>query len=172
MGAVFKTVCEYARACLGGFDSHTPPPMKFGFWILDFGLSYFPHDGNRIEERTKQIALRIIKLVESLPSSRSAEIIGRQLLRSGTSVGANYRAACRGKSTADVLRKLAIVEEEADETLYWMEFLIDSKIIPGKKLMVLMSDVNEIVAMTVASIRTLRRQQRSQSKIQNPKSKI
>jgi four helix bundle protein len=124
------------------------------------------------KERTKQIALRIIKLVESLPSTRSAEIIGKQLLRSGTSVGANYRAACRGKSTADVIHKLAIVEEEADESLYWMELLIDSKIVPGKKLMVLMSDVNEIVAMTVASIRTRRRKQRSQSKIQNPKSKI
>lgn len=69
------------------------------------------------KERTKQIALRIIKLVESLPSTRSAEIIGKQLLRSGTSVGANYRAACRGKSTADVLHKLAIVDEEADESL-------------------------------------------------------
>jgi four helix bundle protein len=124
------------------------------------------------KERTKQIALRIIKLVESLPSTRSAGIIGKQLLRSGTSVGANYRAACRGKSSADVLHKLAIVEEEADESLYWMELLIDSKIVPGKKLIVLMSDVNEIVAMTVASIRTLRRKQRSQSKIQNPKSKI
>ena len=107
------------------------------------------------KERTKQIALRIIKLVESLPSTRSAGIIGKQLLRSGTSLGANYRAACRGKSSADVLHKLAIVEEEADESLYWMELLIDSKIVPGKKLMVLMSDVNEIVAMTVASIQNV-----------------
>jgi four helix bundle protein len=151
---------------------HASANEYFGFSILDFGSYILRMTETEFKERTKQIGLRIIKLVESLPSTRSAEIIGKQLLRSGTSVGANYRAACRGKSTADVLHKLAIVEEEADETLYWMELLIDSKIVPGKKLMVLMSDVNEIVAMTVASIRTLRRKQRSQSKIQNPKSKI
>jgi len=139
---------------------------------LDFGLYIFRMTETEFKERTKQIALRIIKPVESLPSTWSAEIIGKQLLRSGTSVGANYRAVCRGKSTADVIHKLAIVEEEADETLYWMELLIDSKIVPGKKLIVLMSDVNEIVAMTVASIQTMRRKQRSQSKIENPKSKI
>ena len=77
------------------------------------------------KNRTKQIALRVINLVESLPRTRSAEVIGKQLLRSGTSIGANYRAACRAKSTADLLHKLAIVEEEADESLYWMELLID-----------------------------------------------
>jgi four helix bundle protein len=70
------------------------------------------------KNRTKQIALRIIKLVESLPRTLSAEIIGKQLLRSGTSIGANYRAACHAKSTADLLHKLTIVEEESDECLY------------------------------------------------------
>jgi four helix bundle protein len=79
--------------------------------------------------RTKQLALKIIELVESLPRNRTADVIGRQLLRSGTSIGANYRAACRGKSKADVISKLAIVEEEADETIYWMELLIKSKIV-------------------------------------------
>jgi four helix bundle protein len=68
--------------------------------------------------RTKQLALKIIELIESLPRNRAADVIGRQLLRSGTSIGANYRAACRGKSKADVISKLAIVEEEADETIY------------------------------------------------------
>ncbi|MGQ0543589.1 MAG: four helix bundle protein [Blastocatellia bacterium] len=89
------------------------------------------------------------------------------MLRSGTSVGANYRAACRGKSTADILHKLFIVEEEADESLYWIELLIESKLVTEKKLWVLFNDINEIVAMTVASIKTLRSR-----KSVNPKSKI
>lgn len=75
---------------------------------------------NEFKNRTKQIALRVIRLVESLPKTNSAQIIGKQLLRSATSVGANYRAACRGKSEADVISKLSIVEE-ADESLYWLE---------------------------------------------------
>ena len=119
------------------------------------------------KDRTKQIALRIIRLVESLPNTHSAQIIGKQLLRSATSVGANYRAACRGKSTADILHKLAIVEEEADESLYWLELLIESEIVPEKKLSVLMNDINEIVTMTVSSIKTLR-----SKNMDNPKSKI
>ena len=75
-------------------------------------------DEQEFKNRTKQTALRVIKVIEALPNSNSAQIIGKQLLRSATSVGANYRAACRGKSIADVLHKLAIVEEEADESLY------------------------------------------------------
>lgn len=121
------------------------------------------------KNRTKGLALRVIRLVGSLPKNQVSEIIGKQLLRSATSVGANYRAACRGKSAADVLNKLAIVEEEADETMYWIELLIESEIISEVKLSGLMSETNEIVAMTVASIKTLRA---NQSKIQNPKSKI
>ena len=119
------------------------------------------------KDRTKQIALRVIRLVESLPNTHSAQIIGKQLLRSATSVGANYRAACRGKSTADILHKLAIVEEEADESLYWLELLIESEIVTEKKLSVLTSDINEVVAMTVSSIKTLR-----SKNMENPKSKI
>jgi four helix bundle protein len=106
--------------------------------------------------RTRQLALEIIQLVESLPRNRAADVIGRQLLRSGTSIGANYRAACRGKSKADVISKLAIVEEEADETIYWMEMLIESKIVQPSRLNLLMKESNEIVAMVVASIKTLR----------------
>ncbi|MEO6589044.1 MAG: four helix bundle protein [Pyrinomonadaceae bacterium] len=124
------------------------------------------------KNRTKQIALRVIRLVETLPNSNSAQIIGKQLLRSATSVGANYRAACRGKSSADVIHKLAIVEEEADESIYWLELLAESNIISESKLSVLMSDINEIVAMTVSSIKTLRAKKFDQSKIQNLKSKI
>jgi len=119
--------------------------------------------------RTKQIALRIIKLVDSLPRTSSANTIAKQLLRSGTSIGANYRAACRGKSPADVIHKMSIVEEEGDESIYWMELLIESGTVSEKKLSPLISDVNEIVAMTVSSIKTLRKRQ-SHSKIQNLKS--
>jgi four helix bundle protein len=119
------------------------------------------------KDRTKQIALRVIRLVESLPDTHSAQIIGKQLLRSATSVGANYRAACRGKSTPDILHKLSIVEEEADESLYWLELLIESEIVPEKKLSALLSDIDEIVAMTVSSIKTLR-----SKNLDSPKSKI
>jgi len=113
----------------------------------------------QFKERTKQYGLRIIRLVEALPDTRTASIIGCQLLRAGTSVGANYRAACRGRSVADTLSKLAIVEEEADETLYWMELLVESNLIPKRQLQPLLEEGDELVAMTVASIKTLRSQQ-------------
>lgn len=116
------------------------------------------------KDRTKRVALRIIRLVEALPRTRTADVIGRQLLRSGTSIGANYRAACRGRSPADVIAKLGIVEEEADESIYWLELLIDASIIPASRLDELKVELNEIVAMTVASQKTVRRN--------NPKSAI
>jgi four helix bundle protein len=123
--------------------------------------------------RTKQLALKIIELVESLPRNRTADVIGRQLLRSGTSIGANYRAACRGKSKADVISKLAIVEEEADETIHWMELLIESKIVYTSRVDALIKETNEILAMVVASIKTLRRTIKGNfPSIQNRKSKI
>ena len=109
------------------------------------------------KQRTKKLALRVIELVEVLPQGKTADVIARQMLRSATSVGANYRAACRGKSAADVLAKLAIVEEEADETDYWLELLIEAAIVPQARLADLLNETNEIVAMTVASIKTLRR---------------
>ncbi|SRR6266545_5734102 len=110
----------------------------------------------QFKARTRRLGLQIIELVESLPRSRAADVIGRQLLRSGTSVGANYRAACRGKSKADVISKLAIVEEEADETIYWLELLIESKIVEPSRVNLLLKETNEIIAMIVASIKTLR----------------
>ncbi|MCM2360045.1 MAG: four helix bundle protein [Geobacteraceae bacterium] len=79
-----------------------------------------------LKERTKSFALRVIRLVEALPKGRTVDVIGKQLLRSGTSVGANYRAACRSKSAADFIAKMGIVEEETDESIYWMELLIES----------------------------------------------
>ena len=86
------------------------------------------------KRRTKNIALRIIKLIESLPKTLANDVISKQLLRAGTSIGANYRAACRGKSADDLLHKLAIVEEEADESIYWIELLIESGAVTEKKL--------------------------------------
>ena len=111
--------------------------------------------------RTKQLALRVIRLVEQLPQTRVADVIGKQLLRSATSVGANYRAACRAKSTADLIAKLGIVEEEADETLYWLELVIQSGLMTAEKLKSLMQEATEILAMTVASIKTLREKYKS-----------
>jgi four helix bundle protein len=117
--------------------------------------------------RTKRVALRVIRLVQALPRSATAEVIGKQLLRSGTSIGANYRAACRGKSRADVLHKLTIVEEEADESLYWIELLTEAGLMAPEKVTALSSEVGELLAMTVASIRTMKSKQTT-----NPKSKI
>src|SRR5713101_451664 len=113
-------------------------------------------DNDDLKPRTKVYALRVIRLVESLPSNRTADVIGKQLLRCATSVGANYRAACRAKSPADFIAKMGIVEEEADESLYWLEMLIESGLIAQTRLAELMKEGNEIVAMTVASIRTAR----------------
>jgi four helix bundle protein len=125
-------------------------------------------DEKEFKRRTKAVALRIIKLVEALPKTRTADVLGHQLLRSGTGIGANYRAACRGVSRRDLISKLGDVEEEADESLYWMELLIDAGVVTEKKLAPLMKEVDEILAMTVVSIRTAR-MRNPKSKIQNPK---
>jgi four helix bundle protein len=106
---------------------------------------------------TSFVALRVIRLVEALPRTRTAQVIGNQLLRSGTSVGANYRAACRAKSTADFISKMGTVEEEADESLYWMELLVEAGIVKSEKLDALMKETDELVAITVASINTAKR---------------
>jgi four helix bundle protein len=140
---------------VAGFSSRYQP-SDFRFWILDFGLREHELNEELFKARTRKLALDIIGLVESLPRSRTADVIGRQLLRSGTSIGANYRAACRGKSKADVISKLAIVEEEGDETIYWMELLIESKLAEASCVNLLLKESNEIVAMVVASIKTLR----------------
>lgn len=110
-----------------------------------------------LKDRTKALALRIIRLVEALPPGDVGRVLGRQLLRSGTSVGANYRASLRAKSKADMLNKWKIVEEEADDTLYWLELLVESGMMPETKRKPLMNEVDEILAMVIASINTLRR---------------
>jgi four helix bundle protein len=113
-----------------------------------------------LKERTKRFALEIIKLVESLPKVRTADVIGRQLLDSGTSVGANYRAACRARSPADFISKMGIVEEEADESIYWMELLIEAKLVQENDISHLLMEASQILAMTISSIKTARRKPR------------
>jgi four helix bundle protein len=110
-----------------------------------------------LKERTKNFALKVIEVVEMLPKERTADILGRQLMRAGTSVGANYRAACRAKSTADFISKMGIVEEEADETIYWMELLIEAGLVQKDNLIPLLDEANQILAITVSSIKTARK---------------
>jgi four helix bundle protein len=106
--------------------------------------------------RTKTYANRVVKLCMALPEDWGARTLGKQLLRSGTSVGANYRAVCRAKSTADFLNKLRIVEEECDESLFWMELLVENKFIKASRLSKLMQEGNELLAIVVASAKTTR----------------
>jgi four helix bundle protein len=127
-------------------------------------------DETLFKQRTKQVALRIIEIVESLPNTRTADILGRQLIRSGTSIGANYRSACRGRSVADVIAKLRIVEEEADESIYWMELLTESGLVSAASISDVLRETDEIIAMTVASIKTI--QKRNGGFPLNRKSKI
>jgi four helix bundle protein len=110
-----------------------------------------------LKERTKKFGLKVIKVVEMLPRGRIADILGRQLLRSGTSVGANYRSACRARSTADFISKMGVVEEEADETIYWMELLIEAGLVRKDDLISLLDEANQILAITISSIKTARK---------------
>jgi four helix bundle protein len=123
-----------------------------------------------LKQRTKQFSLRIVALVDALPNSVSGRNLGNQLFRSGTSVGANYRAACRGRSMAEFASKLGVVEEEADESAFWLELLIESGIMRSRLLAPLLREANELTAIMVASRRTVGRS--LQSKIKNQKSKI
>ena len=118
------------------------------------------------KKRTKAFGLRIIHLVESLPETRAGRVIGNQLLRAGTSVGANYRAACRAKSRADFISKMGTVEEEADGSLYWLEILVDSELVKQARVGSLMKEGDEILSIVVASINTSRRY--TQSAVRNP----
>src|SRR5436190_11180306 len=88
---------------------------------------------SEMKARTKAFAIRVLKLIEALPETRSGRIVANQLGRSGTSVGANYRAVCRAKSTADMISKLSIVEEEADESAFWLEIVLDAELLPASK---------------------------------------
>lgn len=117
-----------------------------------------------LKARTKTFALRVLKLVDTLPESRSGKVVAGQLGRCGTSVGANYRAACRSRSVAEMVSKLAVVEEEADESAFWLELTVDHGLMPGSKLKALLQEANELTAIMVASRKTL--------SVRNQKSRI
>lgn len=104
-----------------------------------------------LKKRTKKFALRILKLIDALPNSAAGRTVAGQLARSGTSVAANYRAACRGKSKPDFIAKLGIVEEEADESQFWLELIIESEMLKPELVESLKQEANEIVAIMVAS---------------------
>ena len=116
--------------------------------------------------RTKGFDLRILKLVDHLPRTMSAPAIGSQLVRCGTSIGANYRAACRSRSRAELAAKLGIVAEEADETVYWLELIRDAKLIPEGKISELLLEANELTAIFTAGRRSSSRTQTSNIKPQ------
>jgi four helix bundle protein len=107
--------------------------------------------------RTFQFGIRSIRLAESLPQTIVAQIIAKQLIRAATSVGANYRAAIRSRSRADFVAKMGIVEEECDETAYWIEVLLELGIVAEKRTKELQREASEILAITVSSIKTARK---------------
>ena len=109
-----------------------------------------------IQKRTKAIGVEVIKLIDELPNKPSGWVIGKQIVRSATSVGSNYRSACRAKSAADFINKLKIVEEEADETIFWLEIIEESNLLPKEKIENIQKETNEILAIVVASIKTMR----------------
>jgi|SRR5579885_3301537 len=114
-------------------------------------------DETKLKGATKKMALETIKLVDGLPRSKSAEVLGRQLLRSATSVAANYRAACRSRSDAEMLAKMGVVEEEADETCLWLELLLESGVCSGDSATDLHAEFSRMTGIAVASRRTLRK---------------
>ena len=107
-------------------------------------------------DRTKAFALRVLNLVEHLPRGRSVDVMARQLVRSGTSVGANYRAANRARSRVDFIAKMKIVEEETDESVYWLELLVEGGFVPEENVGALLDEANQLLAIVVTSIKTAR----------------
>jgi four helix bundle protein len=118
-------------------------------------------------DRTKQFALRIFKLIGALPQTIQGKAIAAQLMRSGTSVAANYRAACRARSKPEFIAKLGVVEEEADESSFWLEFIIDTGLLSAAKVRPLLTEASEIVAIMASSKKTA-----AKSQIANRKSQI
>lgn len=107
---------------------------------------------NDLRERTTEFALRIIRMYSSLPKSQAAQTLGKQVLRSGTSVGAQFRESQRAKSDADFINKLESVLQEADETAYWLELLVKANIVPAAKLESLRKEIDEIIAIIVTIV--------------------
>jgi four helix bundle protein len=132
-------------------------------------------NAQELKERTKQFALRVMRLVDALPATAKGRAIASQLVRSGTSVAANYRSACRGRSKAEFIAKVGVAEEEADETALWLELIIADKLIPEKKVTSLLNETNELTAIMAASYISASRNKNgtnSKSAISNQKSAI
>jgi four helix bundle protein len=113
---------------------------------------------HKLRDRTKAFALRIIKMYCRLPKSTEAQVLGKQALRAGTSVAANYREASRARSNAEFISKLGVVEQELDETLLWLELLVESGIVPEAKMADLRQEADELLRMTIAAIKTTKAQ--------------
>jgi four helix bundle protein len=145
--------------------------IHFGFWISDFGFQNASEDlmdEIEMKRRTKAFALRCMQLADALPQTATGRTIGGQLVRSATSVAANYRSACRGRSRAEFAAKLGVVEEEADESALWLELIVEGSLKTKAAVQPLWQEADEIVPIIVASLRTLR----AESKIRDPESKM
>lgn len=114
-------------------------------------------DANELKRRTKAFALRVLKLVAALPDTVQGRTLGGQLVRAGTSVGANYRSACRGRSKAEFIAKMGIVEEEADESGFWLELIIEGGLMNPHRVRPLLTEANEIIAIMARSRMTARK---------------
>ncbi|MCC6414831.1 MAG: four helix bundle protein [Opitutaceae bacterium] len=125
---------------------------------------------HELKTRTKAFALRTIKMVESLPKSMPADIMARQVVRAATSVAANDRAACRGRSKAEFVAKLGVVEEESDECCFWLEMIVDAGLLPISRLAELRKEADEQTAIFMSSLKTARDGRNPQSAIRTPHS--
>lgn len=133
-------------------------------------------DSDDLKRRTQEFALRILKLVAALPDTVQGRTVGGQLARSGTSVGSNYRAACRGRSRAEFIAKLGIVEEEADESGFWLELIIEGALLKGELVQPLLDEANELTAIISSSkitasrnLKTIKMNSNRKSEIENRK---
>jgi len=113
-----------------------------------------------IKDRTRRFAINIIKFTDTLPKNTTAFVITKQIIRSATSIGANYRAALRARSKAEFISNLGIVEEESDETIYWLEILVESGIASGNSVEILLKEANEITSIIVSSLKTAKHKPR------------
>src|ERR1700735_3998562 len=118
-------------------------------------------DKIELKRRTQRFAIDVIKFVEELPPKRSLNVLSNQLLRCSSSVGANYRSACKGKSTADFINKIVIVEEEADESIYWLELMEEAGLVSSKDIFTLKKEANELTAIFTAIGKTAKANQRN-----------
>jgi len=145
----------------------------FGFAISDLFYLLNCMDKTELKRRSQKFAVDIIKFTANLPSSRSLNVLCNQVLRSATSIGANYRAACKGKSTADFINKIVICEEEADECIYWLDLLIEAELVSQAKVAPLRKEADELTAIFTAIGKTAKENQKLNNfEIEHPKSEI